>query len=66
MYYRQELVDLTKDTEETQIMVDIAGFSLVPGGDVFFRRVIVDDSTEEGKKTLKDLLSKGYYVESVK
>ena len=64
-FYRRELVDLTKDSEETCICVNIAGLSLVKGPYKFYR-VKVDDSTEEGKQKLKDLLRRGYIVESIK
>jgi hypothetical protein len=65
MFYMQELVDLTKDSKEARICVDIAGYSLVPSNFVI-HKVVVDDSTEKGKELLKMYLSKGYWIVSKK
>lgn len=65
MLYRRELVDLSKDSEETRLCVKIAGLSLMPGP-YKIHTVKVDDSTEEGREEIKKLIERGYEVESIK
>lgn len=51
MFYRQELVDLSKDTEETRICVDIAGACLVPGPPVLVKAKQGDETLKTGDLT---------------
>lgn len=62
MLWKQELMDLEKDKEDAAILVKVAGLSFT-GLPPFI--IKVDDSTEQGKKTLKSLLERGYQIESI-
>ena len=66
MLYRRELVDLSKDTKEARLCVEIAGHSLVPSGPPKLFIYKVDDSTKEGRERLKRFLERGAKVQSVK
>ncbi|MDD5290135.1 MAG: hypothetical protein PHT40_02985 [Patescibacteria group bacterium] len=57
--FRRELVDLTQDTEETALMVDIAGKSL-KGGELIIVREVISDETPEGRARIKKLIQKGW------
>lgn len=63
MLYRQELVNLEKDIEDARILMEVAGLSFIGPSGVY--RVRVNDSTEEGRKMLENLLERGYKIESI-
>lgn len=65
MFYRKELVDFSKDTEETRLCVKIAGESLV-GGPFRQTRIVVKDDTKKGRDSIKKLIQMGFRVESIK
>jgi len=65
MFNRQELVDLSKDTAESRLCVRIAGLSLVPGP-ITTQRVTINDKTPGGSDSIKELINKGFRVESLK
>ncbi|MEK7133250.1 MAG: hypothetical protein AAB771_01010 [Patescibacteria group bacterium] len=66
-FYRQELVNLTKDTEESRLCVKIAGLSLVQTGPLKIgRRIKISDETQEGRDLIKRLIKEGFRVESIK
>ncbi len=66
MYYKQELIDLSKDTPESCLAVKIAGLSLVPSGKIEFVRVKISDLSQEGRDLIKEYLKKGWRVKSIK
>lgn len=68
MFYRQELVDLDKDTKESRLCVKIAGLSLVQTGPpkVEVVRIKINDETQEGKDLIKKRIKEGFRVESIK
>lgn len=65
MFYRQELVDLSKDTEETRICVEIAGLSLVQTGPSRVTEIKISDETQEEKNQIKKLIKEGFRVKSI-
>jgi len=64
MIYRRELVDLSKDSEETRMCMEIVALSLVPGPPVQ-HIVKISDETQEGRNLIIEFLKKGYKVLSI-
>ena len=56
--YLWELCNL-KDPEEGDLLVKVAGMSLVPGP-IETLEIKVNDETEEGRKIIADLQKKGF------
>lgn len=63
MLYRRELCNLS-NPEEGDLLVKIAGLSLMPSGPP--RTIKISDETQKGREKIAELIKEGWEIISIK